>query len=52
MAAGGLQGPHLGLFAYQPFREPSPTMTSVGLLCRQYLGAGKDERFMRRRPAT
>ena len=40
------KGHYMGLFSYQPFREPSPTMTSVGLLCRQYLGAGKDERFM------
>ena len=40
------KGHYMGLFAYQPFREPSPTMTAVGLLCRQYLGAGKDERFM------
>ncbi len=40
------KGHYLGLFAYQPYREPSPTMTSVGLLCRQYLGAGKNERFM------
>jgi hypothetical protein len=40
------KGHYLGLFAYQAYREPSPTMTSVGLLCRQYLGAGKDERFM------
>jgi hypothetical protein len=40
------KGHYMGLFAYQPYREPSPTMTAVGLLCRQYLGAGKDERFM------
>jgi hypothetical protein len=40
------KGHYSGLFAYLPYREPSPTMTSVGLLCRQYLGAGKDERFM------
>ena len=26
-------------YAYQPGAGPSPTMTSVGLLCRQYLGA-------------
>ncbi len=26
-------------YAYQPGQGPSPTMTSVGLLCRQYLGA-------------
>ncbi len=29
-------------YAYQPNQGPSPTMTSVGLLCRQYLGAKRD----------
>jgi len=29
-------------YAYQPGAGPSPTMTSVGLLCRQYLGAKRD----------
>ena len=29
-------------YAYQPGQGPSPTMTSVGLLCRQYLGAKRD----------
>jgi hypothetical protein len=32
------RGDHRGLYAYQPYREVSPTMTAVGLLCRQYLG--------------
>ena len=32
-----------GLFMYQPYREVSATMTAVGLLCRQYLGAGRDD---------
>jgi hypothetical protein len=40
------KGHYSGLFAYQPFREPRPSMTAVGLLCHQYLGAGRDERFM------
>ena len=29
-------------YAYQPGQGPSHTMTSVGLLCRQYLGAKRD----------
>ena len=29
-------------FTYQYGREPSPSMTAVGLLCRQYLGAKAD----------
>lgn len=29
-------------YAYQPLQGPSPAMTSVGLLCRQYLGAKRD----------
>ena len=29
-------------YEYQPGRGPSNTMTSVGLLCRQYLGAKRD----------
>jgi hypothetical protein len=28
-----------GLFAYEVFQEPTPTMSAVGLLCNQYLGA-------------
>ncbi len=28
-----------GLFAYESFQEPTPAMSSVGLLCIQYLGA-------------
>ncbi|HEY5315068.1 MAG TPA: prenyltransferase/squalene oxidase repeat-containing protein [Pirellulales bacterium] len=32
-----------GLFGYIPESNPSPTMTSVGLLCTQYLGATKDD---------
>ena len=30
-------------YSYQPGVGPLPTMTSVGLLCRQYLGAKRDE---------
>jgi hypothetical protein len=29
-------------YAYQPGQGPAPAMTSVGLLCRQYLGAKRD----------
>ena len=29
-------------YSYQPNQPPSNTMTSVGLLCRQYLGAKRD----------
>ncbi len=32
------KGEHLGLFSYQPYREVTPTMTAVGMLCHQYLG--------------
>jgi hypothetical protein len=31
-----------GLFAYQPGTGATPSMTSVGLLCTQYLGAKRD----------
>ena len=31
------KGEHHGLFAYQPYREYTTSMTAVGLLCRQYL---------------
>jgi hypothetical protein len=33
------KGASKGLFSYQPPRESSDTMTAVGLLCTQYLGA-------------
>jgi len=32
-----------GQFAYQPDGSPSPTMSAVGLLCNQYLNAGKTD---------
>jgi len=35
-----------GLFAYQPGGLPNRTMTSVGLLCSQYLGAVRDDPTM------
>ncbi len=33
-------------YAYQPGQGPAATMTSVGLLCRQYLGAKRDSRML------
>lgn len=36
-------GAHGGQFAYQPGADPTPTMTAVGVLCTQYLGAGRDD---------
>jgi hypothetical protein len=32
------KGEHMGLYSYQPYREVTPAMTAVGMLCRQYLG--------------
>jgi hypothetical protein len=40
------KGYHGGQFAYQPGQETTPTMTSVGLLCRQYLGAKRNDPVM------
>lgn len=40
------KGGHKGLFAYQPYREVSETMTAVGILCTQYLGAARDDPAM------
>ena len=37
------QGDGGGLFSYQPKGSPTPTMTSVGLLCTQYLGAKRND---------
>ena len=37
------KGEHLGLFAYQPYREVTPTMTAVGMLCTQYLGTDRND---------
>jgi hypothetical protein len=36
------KGEHLGLFSYQPYREVTPTMTAVGMLCTQYLGIDRN----------
>jgi hypothetical protein len=36
-------GPYNSQYAYQPGNNQSNAMTSVGLLCRQYLGANKRE---------
>jgi hypothetical protein len=40
-------GQHQGLYLYQPYREVSPSMTSVGMLCQQYLGMSRDDPAMR-----
>ncbi len=40
---GGSSGAASGEFAYQPDGAPSPTMSAVGLLCNQYLHAGKTD---------
>jgi hypothetical protein len=33
------KGEHLGLYCYQPYQQVTPSMTAVGMLCQQYLGA-------------
>jgi hypothetical protein len=40
------QGQHHGLYVYQPYREVSPTMTAVGMLCQQYLGIAPNDPAM------
>jgi hypothetical protein len=42
-ANGASSGAMGGEFAYQPEGAPSPTMSAVGLLCNQYLRAGKTD---------
>lgn len=37
------KGKSNGLFSYNPERQASPAMSSVGLLCTQYLGAKRDD---------
>jgi hypothetical protein len=32
------KGEHLGLYSYQPYQQITPTLTAVGMLCRQYMG--------------
>lgn len=36
-------GEHNGLFMYQPYKEVTPSMTAVGLLCNEYLGMSRDD---------
>lgn len=40
-------GPYDGLYCYQPTREATPTMTAVGMLCRQYMGLNPHDQGMR-----
>jgi len=40
------KGEHMGLYSYQPYREVTPTMTAVGMLCRQYLGVNPKDPAM------
>ncbi len=37
------KGANQGLFSYRPDQGPSETMTAVGLLCAQYLGARRSD---------
>jgi hypothetical protein len=37
------KGEHEGLFSYVPYQDATPTMTAVGQLCYQYLGANRDD---------
>jgi hypothetical protein len=39
-------GDYNSRYYYRPHDQPSNTMTSVGLLCRQYLGMKKDDQMM------
>ena len=39
-------GPYSGLYCYQPSREATPTMTAVGMLCRQYTGLNPKDQGM------
>ncbi len=42
-APGGSSGAGMGQFSYQPDGAATPAMSSVGLLCAQYLKAGKQD---------
>ncbi len=42
-AGNGSQGAGGGQFAYQPDGAPMPSMSAVGLLCSQYLHAGRQD---------
>ncbi len=46
------KGNYGGNFSYQPENPATPTMTSVGLLCWQYMGAKPDEPMMQEGLAT
>lgn len=46
------KGNYGGNFCYQPESPATPTMTSVGLLCWQYMGAKPDEPMMQEGLAT
>jgi hypothetical protein len=35
-----------GMFAYQPYKNPTPTMTAIGMLSWQYLGMRADDSAM------
>jgi hypothetical protein len=41
------KGEHLGLYSYQPYQQVTPTLTAVGMLCRQYLGVDPKSAEMR-----
>ena len=40
------KGEQKGLFSYTPSSGPSPTLTAVGLLCRQYIGMKRSDPAM------
>jgi hypothetical protein len=40
------KGEHGGKLCYLPFDQPTPPMSAVGLLCKQYLGAPVDDPAM------
>ena len=40
------KGNYRGLYAYQDFKEPTPTMTAIGMLSWQYLGMRPDDPAM------
>jgi hypothetical protein len=37
------KGEHKGLFAYLPYQDALPSTTAIGLLCTEYLGAGRED---------
>lgn len=40
------KGSYKGTFSYTPESGPTPTMSAVGLLCRQYMGMQRDDQAM------